>query len=88
MTYQKMIQSDPHFNVMRITPDFIEFRSVNTGHYWTIKKRYFQNGCIYRLYHKHSCETEYYHLHKDNCYNVKSVINLIKNHDTWVLKNT
>lgn len=88
MTYQKMIQSDSYFKVVRITPNYIEFQSINTDQCWIIQKVNFQNGWRYRLYHKHSCETEYYHLHKDNCYNMKNIIKSIKSHDDWYLNQS
>ena len=71
-----------NFQLIRITDDYIEFRSRNTRHCWIIKKEKINVKCPYTIYHKHKL-TDYYHRHWQS-YSFEKCLESIKNHDDYV----
>jgi hypothetical protein len=73
---------DTYFEILRITEEYYELQSKNTGHLWIIKKQ-----CIGRypviLYHKHSKKISYYHKQRGVC-TVSEAIKTIKEHDEYM----
>lgn len=77
------ILNDNYFKILRVAEDFIEFQSKNTGHCWIIQEM--QMGQYsYRLYHKHTLNTKYYHIHW-HTYRFRDAVKSIKSHDEYVL---
>ena len=81
---EKMIH-DTYFTLIRLTEQFAEVQSVNTGHCWNIFKNSFEAGNCVTLYHKHRLTDKYYHQHK-KCRTVSEAVEQIKNHDVYVLE--
>lgn len=78
-------QSD-NYQVIRITDDYIEFRSRNTWHCWIIKKEPETFGLRYpyTIYHKHKT-TDYYHRHWQS-YSVEKCVESIADYDNYVMR--
>lgn len=81
---EKNMLFDPYFEVIRETEQFIEVRSVNTGHCWSIFKNEYNQTHRVTLYHKHKESDPYFHQHR-MCRNVVAAVEQIKSHDTYVL---
>ncbi len=79
--------TDPYFYVIRITENFYEVQSRNTGHCWLIMKT--PQGSPKKpvvLYHKHRI-SDYYHVQRE-LYTVSQALSTLKNHDSYVLGST
>ena len=78
-------QSD-NYQVIRITDDYIEFRSRNTWHCWIIKKEpdSVRRKYPYTVYHKHK-STDYCHRHWQS-YSVEKCVESIADHDNYVMR--
>ena len=57
---EKGLLYDPYFAVIRETEQFIEVRSLNTGHCWNVFKNTIEAGKKVTLYHKHKQSDPYY----------------------------
>jgi hypothetical protein len=75
-----------YFNILKTYDDFIEIQSINTKHYWIIKKQITYTRTPLVLYHKHSLLTPYYHK-QSRANSINHAIQQIKSHDKYVLKN-
>lgn len=73
-----------NFQLIRITDDYIEFRSRNTWHCWIIKKESISVQYPYTIYHKHRLN-DYYHRHWQT-YSLEKCIDSINSHDDYVLR--
>lgn len=82
---EKNMLYDPYFTMIRLTEEFAEVQSVNTGHCWNIFKNSFVSGNRVTLYHKHRCTDKYYHQQR-NCRTVSEAVEQIKNHDAYVME--
>ena len=58
---EKNMLFDPYFEVIRETEQFIEVRSVNTGHCWSVFKNIYNAPRKITLYHKHKESDRYFH---------------------------
>ena len=76
---------DPYFRIIREEEQFIEIKSLNTGHCWNVFKNQFEQVHKIKLYHKHKQSDSYYHEHRI-CRNVAEAIEQIKSHDRYVLE--
>lgn len=76
---------DPYFRILKETEQFVEVESLCTGHCWNIFKNSIEQHMKIMLYHKHSKEKQYYHRQQE-CRTVSEAVELIKNHDTYVLE--
>ncbi len=81
---EKALISSSYFELIRDTEDYMEVRSINTGHCWIVKKHSDGSRLIVNLYHKHSLKQEYYHKQHD-FYTVSDAVKCIKQHDEYVL---
>ena len=72
------------FQLVRVTDDYIEFRSRSTRHFWIIKKEKINVKCPYTIYHKHKL-TDYYHRHWQT-YSFEKCVESILDHDAYVLR--
>ena len=80
---EKRELNNPYFKLLKVTEEYYELQSKNTGHLWIIKKQSFGHHRII-LYHKHADKKPYYH--KQCCtYTVKKAINIIERHDSYIL---
>lgn len=79
-----ILKQNNNYQIIRITDDYVEFCSRNTGHYWIIKKEPFEIQYPYTIYHKHKL-TDYYHRHRQN-YSFEKCLNNILAHDNYVLR--
>jgi len=79
---EKKELNDIYFKILRITREYYEIQSRNTGHLWIIKKQY-TNGYFVTLYHKHSQKILYYHK-QCNLSTVGQGIKIIKKHDRYI----
>ena len=61
---EKNMLFDPYFEVIRETEQFIEVRSVNTGHCWSVFKNIYNAPRKITLYHKHKESDRYFHQHR------------------------
>ncbi len=76
-----------YFNIIKDVDEFLEIQSINTGHYWIIKKLpYFSFKLHIQVYHKHSLKNPYYHKHSQH-FNIEQAIHQIKEHDKYILIN-
>ena len=75
-----------YFHVIRITDDYVEVMSKNTGHCWIIKQCLLGSDYPYLLYHKHKISTPYYHKHQ-KVYTFLRAIQAIKSHDKFVISS-
>lgn len=82
--YEKKLCADVYFSIRRIEEEYIEIQSKNTRHCWLLHK---PEGSTYPviLYHKHKSNDPYFH---KQCplFTVKRAIQIIKEHDAYVLK--
>ena len=82
---EKNMLFDPYFEVIRETEQFIEVRSVNTGHCWSVFKNIYNAPRKITLYHKHKESDRYFHQHR--VYRtVVDAVSEIKSHDKYVLE--
>ncbi len=81
---EKRELSNPYFKLLKVTEEYYELQSKNTGHLWIVKKQYFRQPHI-MLYHKHSKKIPYYHK-QCKIYTVKQAINIIEKHDRYILQ--
>ena len=79
-----ILKQNNNYQIIRITDDYVEFCSRNTGHYWIIKKEPFEIQYPYTIYHKHKL-TDYYHRHRQNYSFEKCLISILE-HDNYVLR--
>ena len=56
---EKNMLYDPYFEVIRETEQFIEVRSANTGHCWSVFKNIYNAPRKITLYHKHKESDRY-----------------------------
>lgn len=82
---EKNILFDPYFEVIRETEQFIEVRSANTGHCWSVFKNIYNAPRKITLYHKHRECDRYFHQHRV-CRTVADAVTEIKSHDEYVLE--
>ena len=82
---EKNMLFDPYFEVIRETEQFIEVRSVNTGHCWSVFKNIYNAPRKITLYHKHKESDRYFHQHRV-CRTVVDAVSEIKSHDEYVLE--
>ncbi len=80
---EKNILKDNYFIVLRVFDTYWEIQSKNTGQLWLIKKSIINLGKV-SLYHKHSSNTNYYHL-QTHIGSVLEAISIIKAHDRYTL---
>lgn len=80
------LKQNENYQFIRMTDDYFEFRSRNSGHCWIIKKEpgSFELRCPYTIYHKHKT-SDYYHRHWQT-YSVKKCAESIKEHDDYVMR--
>lgn len=76
---------DTYFFIVRETEQFVEVRSENTGHYWSVFKNSLEASNRVTLYHKHKAKDKYYHRHRE-CRTVQEAVEQIKSHDRYVLE--
>lgn len=76
---------DNYFFFVRETEQFIEVRSENTGHCWSVFKNSVEAPNRVTLYHKHKAKDKYYHRHRE-CRTVQEAVDQIKSHDRYVLE--
>ena len=78
--------NNSNYQLIRITDDYVEFRSRNTWHCWIIKKEpaSFELRYPYTIYHKHK-STDYYHRHGQS-YSMEKCAMSIKDHDDYVMR--
>lgn len=69
-----------YFQIIRQADNFIEVKSLNTGHCWIIQRKEYCDENRYWLYHKHNFTDQYYHLH-DKVVNVPRAVGRIRYHD-------
>ncbi len=81
---EKKELSNPYFQILRVTEEYYELQSKNTGHLWIIKKQFLRHPHI-MLYHKHSPQIPYYHK-QCRIYTVKQAVNIIEKHDRYILQ--
>ena len=81
---EKRELSNPYFKLLKVTEEYYELQSKNTGHLWIVKKQYFRQPHI-MLYHKHSKNIPYYHK-QCKIYTVMQAINIIEKHDRYILQ--
>jgi len=77
--------TDPYFEIIKETDQFIEVKSLNTNHCWNIFKNTFEAAMVVVLYHKHKPQDKYYHKHKI-VRTVKEAVEEIKSHDAYVIE--
>ena len=82
---EKNMLFDSYFEVIRETEQFIEVRSVNTGHCWSVFKNIYNAPRKITLYHKHKESDRYFHQHRV-CRTVVDAVSEIKSHDEYVLE--
>ena len=82
---EKNMLYDPYFEVIRETEQFIEVRSANTGHCWSVFKNIYNAPRKITLYHKHKESDRYFHQHRV-CRTVVDAVSEIKSHDEYVLE--
>ena len=82
---EKNMLFDPYFEVIRETEQFIEVRSVNTGHCWSVFKNIYNAPRKITLYHKHKESDRYFHQHRA-CRTVTEAVSQIKAHDAYVME--
>ena len=82
---EKNMLFDPYFEVIRETEQFIDVRSVNTGHCWSVFKNIYNAPRKITLYHKHNESDRYFHRHRV-CRTVVDAVSEIKSHDEYVLE--
>ena len=78
--------NNSNYQLIRITDDYVEFRSRNTCHYWIIKKEpaSFELRYPYTIYNKNK-PTDYYHRHWQS-YSAEMCAKSIKDHDDYVIR--
>lgn len=81
---EKTLLYDPYFKVIREAEQFIEVKSVNTGHCWSLFKNEYDQHFMITLYHKHKESDKYFHKHR-MCRTRKEAVEEIKAHDEYVL---
>lgn len=80
-----MLESQ-YFNQIRKADDFYEIQSISTNHCWVVKKSLLNQSGNILLFHKHSPKDPYYHRQtKRPLSTVKQAVQLIQNHDEYVL---
>ena len=57
---EKTLLYDPYFKVIREAEQFIEVKSVNTGHCWSLFKNEYDQHFMITLYHKHKEKEEFF----------------------------
>ena len=82
---EKNMLFDPYFEMIRETEQFIEVRSVNTGHCWSVFKNIYNAPRKITLYHKHKESDRYFHQHRA-CRTVTEAVSQIKAHDAYVME--
>lgn len=82
---EKNMLYDPYFEMIRETEQFIEVRSANTGHCWSVFKNIYNAPRKITLYHKHKQSDRYFHQHRV-CRTVVDAVSEIKSHDEYVLE--
>ncbi len=82
---EKALLYDPYFKVIRETDQFIEVKSVNTGHCWSLFRNEYDQHHMITLYHKHKESDKYFHEHR-KCRTRKEAVEEIKSHDEYVLE--
>lgn len=80
------LKQNENYQFIRMTDDYFEFRSRNSGHCWIIKKEPGSFGLRYpyTIYHKHKT-TDYYHRHWQS-YSVEKCVESITDHDNYVMR--
>ena len=81
----KLLKND-YFVVIRIEDRFIEVMSKNTQHCWMVFKKKSKVEKPVCLHHKHTRDTQWYHLHLETT-TVECAVKEIKKHDLYVLNN-
>jgi hypothetical protein len=81
----KRLLNNSYFSVIRSCDDFFEIKSNNTGHCWIINKVISKTSFPITLYHKHNIKEAYYHLQSDKCSTVRSALDIIYQHDEYIL---
>lgn len=78
--------NNSNYQLIRITDDYVEFRSRNTWHCWIIKREpeSFRLRYPYIIYHKHKL-SDCYHRHWQS-YSIEKCAESIKNHDDYVMR--
>ena len=82
---EEKLVHDPYFQVIRETDQFVEIKSINTGHCWNVFKNTIESTMKVVLYHKHKQTDVYYHEHRI-CRTVADAVDQIKSHDAYVLE--
>lgn len=82
---EKNMLFDPYFKVIRETEQFIEVRSANTGHCWSVFRNAYDRPRKITLYHKHKQSDPYFHQHRI-CRTVAEAVTEIKSHDEYILE--
>ena len=77
--------NDPYFELIKETDQFMEIKSVDTGHCWNVFKNTIEAGKHVVLYHKHSIEEIHYQKHKE-CRTVTEAVDIIKTFDAYLLE--
>lgn len=75
---------DEYFVVIRREDRFVEVMSKNTQHCWMVFKKRSKVDRPVCLYHKHTRDTQWYHLHWETK-TVAGAVKDIKDHDSYVL---
>lgn len=79
-----LVEENSNYQVIRITKDYIEFRSRNTWHCWIISLDNVSQRYPYSIYHKHKL-THDYHRHWQS-YSFEKCLESIRDHDNYVLQ--
>lgn len=73
-----------YFQTIRITDDYVEFRSRRTWHCFIIKKEVINVQYPFTIYHKHKLN-DLYHRHWQS-YSVERCVASILDHEAYVLR--
>lgn len=79
-----LIEENSNYQIIRITGNYIEFRSRNTWHCWIIALDNVSQMYPYSIYHKHKLSHDY-HRHWQS-YSFEKCLKSIQDHDDYVLK--
>lgn len=82
---EKSLLYDTYFEVIRETQQFIEVKSVNTGHCWSVFKNEYDRTHQITLYHKAQDSAANFQEFR-LCRNVTEAVEMIKAHDEEVLE--
>lgn len=74
--------SKDYFEIIKVSPCYIELRSKCTGHCWIIHKMGYSDKFPYWLYHKHESTDLCYHLQRKKLC-IRTVIEEIQKHDFY-----